>query len=237
MRTRSLVLIGCFLAVLTPALALAGMLAAALAGCRSLPPSKPEALWTIEEARGAQVFHQACAKCHYPTTTKGLKGPRLAGHHQGQGHALRRAAHRRAAYLYDRSRAGNDARHATDRRPAQRPARLPALAMTDPASQRTRERRRASQPAESCSAARPGRHQPLHDGAGRRGHSGRSGRTALYAAVFSSLRPHSSPPASGCCCSFAGPGPWPWERSSCWWFTTSLSSRPSTSGPPWCRAC
>jgi mono/diheme cytochrome c family protein len=65
------------LAVLTPALALAVVLAATLAGCRSLPPSKPEALWTIEEARGAQVYHQACAKCHYPTTTKGMKGPGL----------------------------------------------------------------------------------------------------------------------------------------------------------------
>jgi len=48
-----------------------------LAGCRSLPPSKPEALWTVEEARGAQVFHQKCAKCHYPTTTQGLHGPGL----------------------------------------------------------------------------------------------------------------------------------------------------------------
>jgi mono/diheme cytochrome c family protein len=48
-----------------------------VAGCRSLPPSKPEALWTMEEARGAQVFHQACAKCHYPTTTHGLHGPGL----------------------------------------------------------------------------------------------------------------------------------------------------------------
>jgi mono/diheme cytochrome c family protein len=78
MRTRSFFSqLAASLAVLTPALALAGMLAAALAGCRSLPASKPEALWTIEEARGAQVFHQACAKCHYPTTTKGLKGPGL----------------------------------------------------------------------------------------------------------------------------------------------------------------
>ncbi len=65
------------LVALTPALTLVGIVAAALAGCRSLPPSKPEALWTIEEARGAQVFHQACAKCHYPTTTRGLKGPGL----------------------------------------------------------------------------------------------------------------------------------------------------------------
>lgn len=65
------------LAVLAPALSLAAFLGVALAGCRSLPPSKPEAMWTIQEARGAQVFHQACAKCHYPTTTRGLKGPGL----------------------------------------------------------------------------------------------------------------------------------------------------------------
>jgi mono/diheme cytochrome c family protein len=30
-----------------------------------------------EEARGAQVYHQKCAKCHYPTTTQGLHGPGL----------------------------------------------------------------------------------------------------------------------------------------------------------------
>jgi mono/diheme cytochrome c family protein len=53
------------------------MLAAALAGCRSLPPSKSEAQWTSEEARGAQIFHQKCARCHYPTTTHGLHGPGL----------------------------------------------------------------------------------------------------------------------------------------------------------------
>jgi len=50
---------------------------AALAGCRSLPPSKPEALWTREDARGAQVFHQKCARCHNPTTTSPLNGPGL----------------------------------------------------------------------------------------------------------------------------------------------------------------
>jgi mono/diheme cytochrome c family protein len=65
------------LAVLTPALGLAGLLATSLAGCRTLPASKPEALWSEEEARGAQVYHQKCAKCHYPTTTKGLNGPGL----------------------------------------------------------------------------------------------------------------------------------------------------------------
>lgn len=52
-------------------------LAFAMAGCRSLPPSKPEALWTVEEARGAQVYHAKCARCHYPTTTQGLHGPGL----------------------------------------------------------------------------------------------------------------------------------------------------------------
>jgi mono/diheme cytochrome c family protein len=49
----------------------------AMAGCRSLPPSKPEALWTMEEARGAQVFGQKCAKCHHPTNTHPLNGPGL----------------------------------------------------------------------------------------------------------------------------------------------------------------
>ena len=57
------------------ALGLAGSLA--VAGCRSLPASKPEALWTMEEARGAQVFHQKCARCHNPTTTHPLNGPGL----------------------------------------------------------------------------------------------------------------------------------------------------------------
>ena len=64
-------------AVLTPVLAFAAVLAVSLGGCRSLPASKPEALWTMEEARGAQVFHQKCAKCHHPTTTRPLNGPGL----------------------------------------------------------------------------------------------------------------------------------------------------------------
>jgi mono/diheme cytochrome c family protein len=42
-----------------------------------LPPSKPAAEFTAQEARGAQVFQAYCARCHYPTTTKGLKGPGL----------------------------------------------------------------------------------------------------------------------------------------------------------------
>ncbi|KAA6463186.1 cytochrome c [Acidobacteria bacterium AB60] len=46
-------------------------------GCKPLPPSKPAALWSPEEARGAQVYQAYCAKCHYPTTTRGMKGPGL----------------------------------------------------------------------------------------------------------------------------------------------------------------
>jgi mono/diheme cytochrome c family protein len=63
------------LSVLTIAIGLAGVLPAV--GCRSLPPSKPEALWTVEEGRGAQVYRQKCAKCHHPTTTRPLNGPGL----------------------------------------------------------------------------------------------------------------------------------------------------------------
>jgi mono/diheme cytochrome c family protein len=57
-------------------LALAAALLA-LTGCKPLPPSKPSSQWTTQEARGAAVFQQNCARCHYPTTTHGLKGPGL----------------------------------------------------------------------------------------------------------------------------------------------------------------
>jgi mono/diheme cytochrome c family protein len=60
-----LVLVGC------------GAILAAISGCQSLPPSKPASQWTPQEARGAQVFQTACAKCHYPTSTQGLHGPGL----------------------------------------------------------------------------------------------------------------------------------------------------------------
>jgi len=54
-----------------------GAALAGLAGCRSLPPSKPASQWTAQEARGAAVFQQDCARCHYPTTTSSLHGPGL----------------------------------------------------------------------------------------------------------------------------------------------------------------
>lgn len=60
-----------------PAIVAAVLLAGSLTGCKPLPPSKSEALFTPEEAHGARVFHESCARCHYPTTTRGLKGPGL----------------------------------------------------------------------------------------------------------------------------------------------------------------
>jgi mono/diheme cytochrome c family protein len=68
MRTRS------FVAFLSAVAAAAGLVAA---GCRSLPPSKPQSEWTEQEARGAQVYGQYCAKCHYPNNTHSLHGPGL----------------------------------------------------------------------------------------------------------------------------------------------------------------
>jgi len=51
--------------------------ALASAGCRSLPPSKAESLFTPEEARGAQVYRVKCGKCHRPNDTRPLNGPGL----------------------------------------------------------------------------------------------------------------------------------------------------------------
>jgi mono/diheme cytochrome c family protein len=48
-----------------------------VAGCHQLPPSKPASEWTPQEARGAEVFEENCARCHNPTTTEGKQGPGL----------------------------------------------------------------------------------------------------------------------------------------------------------------
>lgn len=61
----------------SPLLVCAAAFALTVAGCRSLPPSKPSSQWTPEEARGADVYQAKCARCHYPTTTSGLHGPGL----------------------------------------------------------------------------------------------------------------------------------------------------------------
>ena len=59
-------------------MALATLAASALlCGCKPLPPSKPASEFTPQEARGAAVFQSHCARCHYPTTTRGLHGPGL----------------------------------------------------------------------------------------------------------------------------------------------------------------
>jgi mono/diheme cytochrome c family protein len=52
-------------------------LAFAVAGCRSLPPSKPSSEWTPQEARGAAVYQAHCARCHRPNDTHPLNGPGL----------------------------------------------------------------------------------------------------------------------------------------------------------------
>ena len=62
----SLLLLGCVLCSV-----------AWLAGCKSLPPSKPSSEWTPQEARGAAIYQAKCARCHNPTTTKPLNGPGL----------------------------------------------------------------------------------------------------------------------------------------------------------------
>jgi mono/diheme cytochrome c family protein len=63
------------LAILSRAILLA--CCAALTGCRPLPPSKPAAQWTAEEARGAVVYREKCSKCHRPNDTRPLNGPGL----------------------------------------------------------------------------------------------------------------------------------------------------------------
>lgn len=54
-----------------------GVAALFAAGCRPLPPSKPESQFTPQEARGAAIYRDKCARCHYATTTAGLHGPGL----------------------------------------------------------------------------------------------------------------------------------------------------------------
>lgn len=59
------------------ALVIGAALVVCVAGCRSLPPSMPASQWNAQEARGAAVFQQHCARCHNPTSTRSLRGPGL----------------------------------------------------------------------------------------------------------------------------------------------------------------
>jgi mono/diheme cytochrome c family protein len=49
------------------------------AGCHSLPPGKPAAELTPQEATGHAVFIEACARCHNAYETQALHGPSLYG--------------------------------------------------------------------------------------------------------------------------------------------------------------
>lgn len=58
--------------------ATAAMLAAL--GCKpALPPSKPIADFTPQEASGYALFQSRCAGCHYASSAKALHGPGLQG--------------------------------------------------------------------------------------------------------------------------------------------------------------
>lgn len=46
-------------------------------GCKKLPPSKPASEWTAQEASGALVYKNYCAKCHYANNIYDLHGPGL----------------------------------------------------------------------------------------------------------------------------------------------------------------
>lgn len=58
-------------------LILAASVAMLVAGCKKLPPSKPESEWTAQEASGAVVYKNYCAKCHYANNVYDLHGPGL----------------------------------------------------------------------------------------------------------------------------------------------------------------
>ncbi len=61
-------------------LAAPALLALGTLGCRpALPPSKPLAELTPQEASGHSVFQAHCARCHYANSQDGYKGPGLQG--------------------------------------------------------------------------------------------------------------------------------------------------------------
>jgi mono/diheme cytochrome c family protein len=69
---------------MTPQIIRSGLLALlsllfAAAGCKSLPPGKPLASLTPEEARGRAVFVSTCARCHNAYDMQALHGPSLFG--------------------------------------------------------------------------------------------------------------------------------------------------------------
>jgi mono/diheme cytochrome c family protein len=50
-----------------------------MAGCHALPPGKPLAALTAQEAAGRAVYVEQCARCHNAYDTQALHGPSLFG--------------------------------------------------------------------------------------------------------------------------------------------------------------
>ena len=121
--------------MLTRALAVTLLAAAAAvlfaaAGCRNLPPSKPESEFTPQEASGQAVYRQHCERCHYPTSTRGKNGPGLQALTKLK--SMPSGAPPTDERLTDGhpARTRHDAGHAARRPAAPRSAGLPAHAMS-----------------------------------------------------------------------------------------------------------
>ena len=94
-------------------------------------PAAVKAIFGVDAAggaRGADVYQAKCATVPLPDHDTSAERAGAAGADQDEGHAFRRAANRRAADECDFARAGDDACHANDRRPARRSAGISAHA-------------------------------------------------------------------------------------------------------------
>ncbi len=139
----------------------------ALTGCKPLPASKPEALFTPEEARGAQVYHEYCAQCHYPTTTRGLKGPGLQALTKVKAMPSGAPPSDEADHSDHPARTWHDAGNPRRRRGSAIPAGLSAHAMSIEPKEMLQDAPDAGGAGKGChSAARNGGHRALHAGAG-----------------------------------------------------------------------
>lgn len=56
-----------------------GVLAGALAGCKTLPPPTPLDQLNAQQMQGHEVFQTHCLRCHYDRKDKPLHGPALVG--------------------------------------------------------------------------------------------------------------------------------------------------------------
>ena len=58
---------------------LTGLVMAALAGCKSLPPPTPLSELNPQQTQGHEVFQTRCGACHYDRKNDALHGPALVG--------------------------------------------------------------------------------------------------------------------------------------------------------------